>query len=370
MGRTFDALCCEQVARKLELLTSASQSDRGRSSDEHHKHSGRFAELAAAVVAAAASVGRGVKGWSNKADHPSNGAPQSPPARDKRMVRNRRTIRGGWDRGAEPPFTTGDNMRTKAQNEASRRNGARSRGPVTEEGKARARFNRLDTGYRAESLILPGEDPLRFETQLGHLVDDYQPRNVTEYRLLHEIAVAEWTHQRVERAQFERLKTYINSAEDRADLEVAGDLEKLFSHPAGPQQLYGLTRPFGVEPPNSASGSGDDPNKPAAVLKRLEGSAKGCQALLDTWKFIASRIENDVEIQSHDRPTKLFACWAGKRSTPSTIGRVALIFLASFSCAFSRRLSPLLTKTSKSDHEHTGVHPVCRAAFESSGVSF
>ena len=50
--------------------------------------------------------------------------------------------------------------RTPAQIEASRRNGARSRGPVTEEGKFRASRNALTHGLTAmEHLVLEDEAP-------------------------------------------------------------------------------------------------------------------------------------------------------------------------------------------------------------------
>ena len=48
--------------------------------------------------------------------------------------------------------------RSPAQIEASRRNGARSRGPVSEEGRARASRNALTHGLTAmEHLVLEGE---------------------------------------------------------------------------------------------------------------------------------------------------------------------------------------------------------------------
>ena len=55
--------------------------------------------------------------------------------------------------------------RTPAQTLASRRNGARSKGPVTAEGKARASRNALKHGLSAmEHLVLEDEVPTTSRT--------------------------------------------------------------------------------------------------------------------------------------------------------------------------------------------------------------
>ena len=55
--------------------------------------------------------------------------------------------------------------RSPAQIEASRRNGARSKGPVTAEGKARASRNALKHGLSAmEPLVLEDEVPTTSRT--------------------------------------------------------------------------------------------------------------------------------------------------------------------------------------------------------------
>jgi hypothetical protein len=86
--------------------------------------------------------------------------------------------------------------RTPAQQEASRRNGALSRGPVTPEGKAAVRFNALKHGASANSLILPGESDADFQALLADLIATLAPANPFQHRCVQRIAIAEWRYAR------------------------------------------------------------------------------------------------------------------------------------------------------------------------------
>ena len=249
-------------------------------------------------------------------------------------------------------------MSSAAQRKQAKINGARSRGPVSADGKKRVRFNALQTGCRARSLILPGESADDFASLLDELVKGLQPCDGMEYLLVHKLARAEWVNLRVERAQFEHLKTHIEEAGDREDLDVLADIEKLFAHPAGRYQLVGITRPAFDEPPNSAAEKSDDPKRPVAALKRLEGSAKGCQELLGHWRAALSRVQDGAEVQSHDRH-KLIRMLGREVVHAVEDRRVAVIFLASFAASKPREEGVFSLRRPQVGLEHAGGRRVC-----------
>lgn len=84
-------------------------------------------------------------------------------------------------------------MRSPAQIEASRRNGARSLGPVSPEGKARSSQNAITHGLSSAKIILPeGEAREEFLEIRAGLVARFQPSDAVEGRLVHEMATALW----------------------------------------------------------------------------------------------------------------------------------------------------------------------------------
>src|SRR5262245_13709186 len=173
-------------------------------------------------------------------------------------------------------------MSTAAQRKASRLNGSRGRGPRNPESLERTRWNALRTGARAKTLILPGESAEDFAIEHQISIDDFQPRNSTEHDLVFDIVRARWMYERVSRAHTEHLKAKIEAAALDDELGVEADLTMLWDM-SGQHQLYGLTSAAVERPPAPELGKDAEANKPPALVRKLEGSARGCRALLDTW---------------------------------------------------------------------------------------
>ena len=88
--------------------------------------------------------------------------------------------------------------RTPAQQDAARANGARSRGPVSEAGKARARRNNIRHGLcGGELALMPGEDAAELEGLRAAVAADWRPRDAFERHWVAELVAALWRQKRL-----------------------------------------------------------------------------------------------------------------------------------------------------------------------------
>jgi hypothetical protein len=96
---------------------------------------------------------------------------------------------------------------SNARAEASRRNGAKSRGPRTPEGKARSSKNALKHGLRAQKyVVLPQEDAAEFAQFQAELLEELAPVGVMQTVLARRIVIAAWRLARADRMEAEVLE--------------------------------------------------------------------------------------------------------------------------------------------------------------------
>jgi hypothetical protein len=89
-----------------------------------------------------------------------------------------------------------------ARAEASRRNGAKSKGPTTAEGKARAAQNALKHGLRAQKhMVLQGEDAAEFAALEAALMEELAPEGALQSLLAQRVVAAAWRLTRAERIE-------------------------------------------------------------------------------------------------------------------------------------------------------------------------
>ena len=86
-----------------------------------------------------------------------------------------------------------------SRSEQARINGAKSKGPITPEGKARSSMNALKSGrYSEQAVLLRNESRKAFEELFQQLVQRFRPRDAVELRLIRQLATVEWRRERYE----------------------------------------------------------------------------------------------------------------------------------------------------------------------------
>ena len=88
-------------------------------------------------------------------------------------------------------------MRTERQIEGSRANGAKSRGPVTAEGKYNSSRNAMTHGLLVETIVLKSERSDRFLEILAELEEELQSETSIEHTLIEKMAAARWRQLRL-----------------------------------------------------------------------------------------------------------------------------------------------------------------------------
>ena len=90
---------------------------------------------------------------------------------------------------------------TDRRSETSAINGAKSRGPVSADGKAKSSRNAVKFGIFSKDLLLPGESQDVFDALLNALLDEHKPAGHLEAGIIERIAVTMWRQQRLLKAE-------------------------------------------------------------------------------------------------------------------------------------------------------------------------
>lgn len=88
-------------------------------------------------------------------------------------------------------------MPSQIKTETARANGAKSRGPITPEGRAASSRNSIRHGLTAKSVVLPTESTEEFQLLRDAYVDQFHPQSQVEMELVETMAVARWRLRRI-----------------------------------------------------------------------------------------------------------------------------------------------------------------------------
>src|SRR3954464_7989452 len=98
-------------------------------------------------------------------------------------------------------------MATPAQISANRANSQKSTGPRTDAGKSASRFNALQHGLDAKSVIIPGEDPAEYDALAAGYRDEFRPASPSETFLVDAMIRADWSKRRLQPMETELYRT-------------------------------------------------------------------------------------------------------------------------------------------------------------------
>jgi len=87
-------------------------------------------------------------------------------------------------------------MPTQSQIDAARRNGAKSQGPKTPEGKAISSANSLRHGCCAKAILLTSENPEAYHKLAEAYYKKFKPDDDVECDLIDEMVIAKWRQRR------------------------------------------------------------------------------------------------------------------------------------------------------------------------------
>ncbi len=130
-------------------------------------------------------------------------------------------------------------MISEKHSQAARANGARSRGPVTPEGKAISARNATRHGMLAQFVVLPNEDETVFRQLFDMLIERFSPVDDIELSAIEEMAAAHWRCRRVIAIEYTILNTALAACSGKVTF---ADTAAIFTDPAHLPTLTQLQR--------------------------------------------------------------------------------------------------------------------------------
>jgi hypothetical protein len=98
---------------------------------------------------------------------------------------------------------------------SARSNGAKSRGPITADGKQSSALNALAHGLTAHTVVLFNESEDQYQAQLSDYLDTFRPGTKPEADLVHQLAATHWRLARYAGVESGLLENRMQDQEER-----------------------------------------------------------------------------------------------------------------------------------------------------------
>ena len=89
------------------------------------------------------------------------------------------------------------NQTSELKSQTARINGAKSKGPITPEGRAKSSRNSTRHGLSSKVTVMPAENPEEFQALLDAHIDRFQPQDLVEMSLVEALASTRWRLTRI-----------------------------------------------------------------------------------------------------------------------------------------------------------------------------
>jgi len=96
-------------------------------------------------------------------------------------------------------------------------NGARSRGPTTQDGKERSSLNAVRYGFSGAHLLLPGEDATEYERYLDSYFAELVPTSTPEAVIVAQLGDLSWKMERLTKVENNRLRARLEEELEKTE---------------------------------------------------------------------------------------------------------------------------------------------------------
>ena len=108
-------------------------------------------------------------------------------------------------------------MSTQRKIDSARTNGAKSHGPITEQGRKTSSMNALKHGLTARTVVLSNEDGDEYTGLLNSYIEELQPNGTIEMDLITEMVNAKWQQRRLSNIESELFEQYMEKPRKVSD---------------------------------------------------------------------------------------------------------------------------------------------------------
>jgi hypothetical protein len=154
-------------------------------------------------------------------------------------------------------------LSSEERSRINKQNASHARGPTSEAGKNKSKYNALKHGGRAETLVLPNESPDDVRALFDQWDGFYQPRSPAEAAYIDKAVLSLQKAERLRRAEHQAIADQVRSAEHRYDEAQEAEVRHFTDLLA---------------------------EDPAEAMRGLMGSAAGCRWMLEQWDYLKTEL--------------------------------------------------------------------------------